>query len=328
MGNDFKKKKYIHKYCEIKDFSKVRLPNGDKMIKITTYHANLKRTDNLIKHIKDITKLVFGMYKSKESDIICIQGIHDVGSAKSLISSLDNYADKIYVAPNVDTRTDCRNSSRSNNLMKAKVRNIIISKHPILSAIYGTLSDENHNKFNNMMGIQSIVGVNIDIDVAVISVFCSELSKDISCVNIMNVDTRRSELVTISDIIKKNTASLYKDHIIHKPHCNFISLLSHIPESVDDAPNVEFMEMIQNHRFIDIHRHLIKRNDSDDRRNYIFFVMDENVSSIDMNKVKTSKDLIKMIMLKYGIYFLDIYGVSSLNNSDTIPIELVVAFKN
>ena len=88
------------------------------------------------------------------------------------------------------------------------------------------------------------------------------------------------------------------------------------------------MEMIQNHLFIDIHRHLIKYNDSNSRRNYIFFIMDENVDTNDMNRVKTSKDLIKMIMLKYDIYFLDICDVSSLNNSDDIPIDLVMAFKN
>ena len=103
MGSLLSRMKNKNTNVQIKDYNKVIVPKGYKIMKIATHNINLRNTINIQTKISNITSFLLSEFKNKDIDIICLQGIHDYSSASQLIQhlkiKLNSMEETFYLAP-------------------------------------------------------------------------------------------------------------------------------------------------------------------------------------------------------------------------------------
>lgn len=343
MGLIKSKTKKQFKDTKIVDFNKVIIPNDYILIKISTYNANIKNSVNLRKRIREIINYLDSANKNKNIDVLCLQGIRDSYSAYYLMSAIKKYERKnklkFYYTPefeeidksidsnhlSIEHYTSSKESKKNDTL---ETQNIIISKYPIISSIFAELDDDVN--IDDILGIKTVTGANIQIYDNIITIYNTELTADIKSIPLINSEIREKELAVIfNDISKKCVADT-----------RFIIGSINIHETTDDMVNNEFLQLIQNWQCVDIYRHL-NSNDSgftnsfNERLEYILFIMSKHINdeNTKYNKkfksIKTSDDMIKFLFKFYKIYFIDstvIHNISKESSATSYAIECVFMF--
>lgn len=361
----------------INDFNLVKIPKNNKIIKISSYYVDIKHTTNLNIKIDDILTYFKSSYKNKDIDILCVQGIKDYTSAYTLVRAITKYCFvkgiHVYLAPAFEEITvDGKYSSaeslskiskvsenrasvsgtssfRKKNAKNTECQNIIISKFPIVSFIYTELDD--NIEIDDIIGTKNVIGANILVEGTIISIYNTELTKDIKMSNVINDDVRAVELEVIFRLIDENKKELKTSEFsrFNIPDIHILIGTFNIPEIIDGNINDEYNTLIQNMYCIDIYRHLNDGKDIHDipgytntqneRTGYIFFLLTKDVytDGTKLNKkftnITTNKQLFETLFKRYCVFFLD-YCVRSdvniRNLSMNYPIEcsFMLKYKN
>lgn len=353
MGRSFSKIRDRNKDEPIKftDYNKVKVPTGCKLIKLATYNASLRNGINVQSRIDDIVNFIFSSFKNKEIDIICLQGIYDYSLAYSMVKQIKTRENemgiKLIFAPDFDgvsvpssQYVSRRPKSRSKtDSRKIKVQNIIVSRHPIVSTIFGEIDDE--NDFDDVIGTHTVISANISIVGNIISVHNTYLSKDIRTANIVNSDIRESELISVFDIIKQNRENLKNINDHKKTDAEFLVGAINVNEMNGDELSEEFTNIISNRHIVDVFRYLNNddygyTNTTDERLNYIFIILTDDMYSDDskfkqrIESLDNESELLNIIFERFGIYFLDSYVRNDINiqgRANNYPVETVFLMK-
>lgn len=358
MGNKVIKKSV--KSININDYSDISVPKEYQLLKLVSYNLNISNTINSDVLIKKIVSFVAEIYKGKANDIICLQGINDHDVYYKLMKRINNFSkemnDTFYIAPenNCIEYTDSggedqlnfnsaiRNRSRSVKDPKHNFQNIIISRYPIVSTMLIEL-DDNHD-VDDVLGIKTLVGCNISIYGNLISIFNTELSKDIKIAGIINDNIRQLELNTIFDAIENNRKALASNTFREytKTDINFLVGSLNICEFIGKGMNTEFIDLIKQYHCVDIYRHQSNEKgyttQSKKRLDYIMFLMtsdiykEESPFNKKLQNINDSDDLIKFLTKRYKLYFININIIKNeelKSISQNYPIELVfILYKN
>lgn len=353
---------------KIKSFNNVTIPVNYTLVKLCSFNISLKHSVNSENKIKQILAYLDDNNKDKQFDILCLQGIYDFTSAYNLCKAVKIYAQnddkKLYFAPDMEITDESNTSfkstrdfftkslkssnpssrftkSRSKDSKKNKYKNIIISKYPIITTLYAELDDKTN--FDNIVGIQTIVGVNIVINKQIISIYNTELCKDIKRANISNDQMRRLELKGLFHVIKQNKKLIESgeldEYIINDIHLIVGTL--NIPEMEEGEINPELIDLVQHYHCLDVYRYKHNKNmgytnQMNERVDYILLSLTNDLyeegSEIrdQFNKVKTIKDLFDFINKRYKIYFIDHIVRSSYDHifKTSYPLEAVFMIKH
>ncbi len=222
---------------------------------------------------------------------------------------------------------------------KIQIQNIIISKFPIVKALYSELNKS--SKLENTLGPRSMIGANISIHGNIISVYNTRLNKDIKVAHLVTKNVREKEIITLFDTIQKNKEDLLCNRFDKyvRTNVHFLTGTLNIHEMIEDENNEEFDNFIQMHHCIDIYRYMCD-NDKDKgytnttkkRLDYIFYLLTDDIYQetspyyTQFQKMESTKDLFQFIFEKYKLYFLDICIRSDIytsQESTNFPIECV-----
>lgn len=346
----------------ITDYTKVTVPPNYTIIKIASYNINIKNTINLSNKIKNILIYIVSAFKAKDSDIICLQGINDYKAAVELIKEIRKYMvvykTNYYFAPEFD---DVSTNSRSNKLSVTKsvtksrshlsknteqnknsqIQNIIISKYPIISSIFGKLSNKLTDDVTN---IKTVIGANININNNIISIYCTELSDNLEAANINNKFIREKELDELNLIIQNNISKISSaaEFVgLKKTDMHFVVGTLHINDG--DVQNEEYQNMLQNFKFTDIFRCLYNYDVNmgytsvlNKRIDYIFLYLTDDIydkNSVyynDIQNIDSTATLLNLLFKRYSVHFLESCirtDVSQNYSSTNHPIEMILMFK-
>jgi len=357
MGLKFSKKIINAENIKINDYSKVKLPKDHTLLKIAAYNISLSNTINLGQKIKEIFKFIVSKFNNKGIDIINIQEISDNASIYVFISEFKKYCLdkklKYYFSPSYDD-IDPANSNKegsittSDNMIeisfkqtssgknrnehkKKIIQNVIISKYPIISSISTELDDQ--TDMDDILGVQTFIGANILIGNSIISIYSTNLSKDIKAAQIINNDVRKTELEILLNTLDINKKSLVTEKFASytKSDIHIVTGTFNICEiDHNDNNNIceEYKELLFNNHFIDIFRILNETDhgfttNSKERINYIFLHMTKDLYEKDSEYLHVN-ELKKKLYKIYRVHFIDYYILESINNvSSYYPIECI-----
>lgn len=368
MGSNFSKKSVKIKNIKINDYSKVKIPKEYTLLKLASYNISLTNTINLNQKIKDVISYIFSKFNNKEIDVINLQEINDTSSLYIFVSEFKKYCLErqvvYYFSPQYDNIGPSSNSQKASittsekmielsfgssekikpDIKKKKVmQNIIISKFPIISSIFTELDDK--TDMDDILGVQTFIGANLLIGSAIISIYNTNLSKDIKAAQIVNDNVRKTELEILLNTININKKTLESDEKFNKYIKTDIHIVAgtfHIPEIDHDNNNLcdEYRELLTNNHFIDIFRMLTESEYgfttiSKERINYIFLHMTEDFYKIDSEyfniiaKKKNVQVLKNNLFKRYKIHFMDYYRIDSYDNvSVYFPVECIFIVNN
>jgi hypothetical protein len=208
------------------------------------------------------------------------------------------------------------------------MQNIIISRYPIVSEIFKKYDDTNDEIF----GTKTLTGANISIDGNIISIYSTELTRDIKNAGIINTNKRRHELKVLRTKIKKNMSQL-KTNDYFKTDIHILLGSFNIAEYIDDELNEEFISFIKRLHCVDFFRHMYAKatgttDSTDKRKDYIMLLLTDDIyqpnseMNESFNKITVPADLFKFIMKRYKIHFLETTVVNTIG--DLYPIETVM----
>ncbi len=336
------------KEINIHNFSRLTIPKEYELLKMATYNINIHNTININTKLDEIVSYILGKYKSKETDIICIQGIHDYTSANALVKKVNSSvkSETLYFAPEFknfgDGSTEVSVSQRTgsqkkNQSKKTHVQNIIISRYPIVSTIYSELDGD--IEIDDVLGTQTLIGANISIFGNIISIYNISLCKDIKSANIINTDVRDKELDAVFYAIHKNKNNLTTkafDHYV-KTDIHFLTGNFNIRGTDGLEISEELSSLIQKWHCVDIYRTINENksgytNTAKERIDYVFFlfngkVYDDKVIYKKLKKVNSTEELLNFIFKVYKVYFIDCYVREDTylgNSFENFPTECVL----
>lgn len=371
LSKDNKHNNVTNQKVSIADLSIVKVPADYTMIKISSFYVNLQNTISIESKAKEIIYYIFTKYKNKVIDIANIEGFNDNQSLNIFIKMLHLYVlknnIKIYVAPlfkefsgsesntshvgivSSDIAFDTTfnlSTERTGGEEKNKkiIRNIIISRYPIDDYVFEELDKE--TDMDDIIGIQTILGVCITVHERHLFVFTTTLSHDVQGID--NKKVRESELKEVVDIIKGYIHKMKKrDKKYRKAVCILCGMFN-IDELYGNTMYCEYVQMIQNHNFLDIYRYISPDNDfgyttrTKERLNYIFLYFPSKLCRTNTSKLNLETslenvcdniptnvtELLNIIFKTYKIHFIDFYVVKPFEDSIYYPIELVFMMKN
>lgn len=337
----------------ITSFSSIKIPSQYKMLKLCSFNVNLRNSANNDAKINNIIRYLNDNYKDKQFDIICLQGIHDYASACNLIKAIRQYEITIgcefFYAPQLNTYEEDipddnkfgtmlrKPKQKRNSMNKNNTKNIIISKYPILDIIYAELDDS--TRFDDIIGVQTVIGANVLIENTVISIYNTELCKNIKTAGIINTLVRKTELTELFKIIEQNKLILknekYKEYIINDIHFLVGTLnINDIDDKIEDQLNEEFIYLVENYHCIDIFRYKNGENkgytnNNNERSDYIMMQLTndlyDGLTDNNIHNIQTDEELFKLIHKRYKVHFIDITvrNISDKLSHTSFPIELV-----
>lgn len=369
MGNKFTKKdKKTSSTVFVDDAIKYKLPKGYMLIKIATYNVNLKNSINIDMRVKDIVSYIVSAYKNKTIDVLTIQGIREYYAAHYLIQELKRFvydhSIDLYFAPDFDDiqmtadnnvdknrtfamswdpdvrkkrlgHSKSKNTSQQHSL---ESQNIIISRYPIVNYIFSDIDYE--TDIDDVLGIKTVIGANISIHGNIISVYNTELSKDLTSANIINRKVRCVELDAIFRVIHQNMENLKTDAF--KTYCttdiHFLMGTLYTEEYNGNEINDEFAEFIKFKHCYDIYRNVTDTKKGyttpySQRFDYIMFILTDDLFNKksplyeQVKKSKTVGELSHIIFKRYDIHFLDSYvmeNMKNINPNGNYPVECIM----
>jgi len=338
----------------ITDFSKVNIPDNYMLIKVVTYNVMLKNSISMRDNIKIIVKYTLETFRSKNIDIICIQGLEDKYSIVDFIKALKKVSsyhnEMLYFAPEFDDidgnlsrslhssfNAVWSNSKAMSSSENNRTNNIIISKYPIINYDIEVLSDKSNDIYNS----NSMIFANIDIDDTIISVYNVALCNDLSIINVNNKKEREKEIESMREMVLLNQDDIKKNPKFSKykkPDIGFICGSLNIKETVSDNITEEYENFVSKNRCADLFRY---QNDEDkgftiitkQRVDYNMFVMTDDIYEQDspfredLQKIEKPSDLFKLILKRYNIYFLQTYVNKNIKASKHFPVECIFIMK-
>jgi hypothetical protein len=291
--------------------------------------------DNLIKR-RSKKKLSNRLsYDFKKSEINEIQNEIDIENLKSSTSLRKNTTNTRFELNNN------RSSNKSRNEEKIRSQNIIISRYPIIEQLFVELGDL--HEVDDIIGIKTMIGANINIHGNIISLYNTELSDDIKLAHLLNNSVREKEISAIFNAIEENILQLaqekYSKYVLTDIHLLIGSL--NIPEKINEKDNDELCTILQKYHCVDLFRYMFfddpgYTNSTNDRLNYIFMVFTEDMYDKKkifykkLQKVNTCKALFDLIFERYGLFFLDfgVYTNNIYHSFANYPVESVFMIKN
>lgn len=346
---------------EIHSFNDVDIPKDYSMIKIATYNVNLKNSINLKFRIRRILDFINSSYKDKQIDILCLQGIHDYQSLETLIKNIKKkfWAKELYTAPIYDDIFDIApttsyqltpsniitNSLRSTNISKnttakkIEIQNLIVSRFPIVSTTFNNL--DTAGRIDDVIGIKAIIGANINIYGNLVSIYSTQLSKDIHIANLSNTKLRRKEEQILFSLIKENKLNNETYEGLNLTDIHLINGTFNINYFDGNNMSEEFYNFITDYNCVDIYKYINPKKDGitnteKERMDYTFLKLTDDVFSTPkwnkmFKKIKNDSELFNFIFKRYGIYFIDTYvrdDVNITNSTANFPVETVFIIKN
>lgn len=284
MGNTSSR---ISGKISVKSYKNVKLPVGYKLFKISTYNINLSDCLSLDDKINDVMKYINNEYKDLQHDIVCLQGINDESVYNKLLYEiLNTYRKDISIIPVND---------------KMRFNNVIISFHPFKKIYYNKYLK---NKIiNQVFGNNSVIGANVNIHGNIISIFTTELIKDI-----------RSSGLEYSVARQRESEELFKyiDNNLGHNLCLVLGSIN-IDEYVQNGQiNNQYKEFIEKYKLTDLYRKFNSEkgstNNFNTRDDYIFVYNCPNIYS------------------QYGIHNIECYirtDMATKSNSQNYPTEAV-----
>lgn len=370
MGNFLPKNKKKDKgRLVIDDVTKIHLAPGYMLLKIASYNINLKNSINIDSKVKDIIGYIVSNHKNKRIDILCIQGLRDQYAAFYFIQELKRYiynnSLEIYLGPEFEdvdpterhdiskNRTFAASWNPVNKNKKPKekqshslslnkhrvdeIQNIIISRYPIINTIYSDLDYE--TDVDDVLGVKTVLGANISVNGNILSVYNTELSKDIRSSKIINDKVRSVEIDALFKVVNQNYLDLKGKNFktYHKTDIHFLAGTFYIQEQVNNELNNELSEFLQAKNCVDIFRFITDTEDGyttphSQRFDYILFCLTKDIfeeGSLYYNsiqKVRNYNDIMKIAFKRYMIHFIDSYvrdDLKHINPSGNYPIETI-----
>lgn len=348
--------KYYSKSGTIYNYSKIKIPQEYHMLKMVSFKTNLRHTINMEVKIHQLVNILTDNYRQKSIDILCIQGIGDYIAAVKLITEITKHSEKsgdvFYFAPefavldninsvtsiNINSEINSKNrrsrSSRFSTDIKGiigsnrEIHNIIISRYPIVSTIFGDLD---LNK--NILEKKTIIGANISIFGNLISVYTTSLIKNMKNMGITNDNKRAKQIKNMNIVINHNIQQLRKRKYMtyNKTDIHLITGNLNISEINNGIITKEYSDFISKTKFVDIFRYLNSGEDIQNRKNYILLKMTDDIYRKRgdyyklLDECRNPSDILKLIMKRYRIHFFDMYVRKDiLHFNDTWePIETV-----
>lgn len=344
---------------KIMNYKNVKIPPNCRMLKIITFNVGISNVVSLNDKVEKFIEYILSDYRNISFDIICVQGINDHQSLKLLLRSIrDHYKiTKLYYAPNdiclhhlsdgdlsqanslelTTSRTFNDIHMTNTKIGNTKFQNIIISKYPILTTIYGELDDLTN--IDDVLGIQTVIGGNVLIGNNIVSIYNTSFCKDIRSANIINDDAREKEISALFGVIAENRKTLKKyneNKNYNIVHTAFIVGTLNIKDKIDKLMNEEYINLLQNYHCLDIYRYMYHDNGYTttlkERIDYILINLpNELYDTKFFDSIKTDRELYKTIFKKYNIHFLDIYVCDNDefdNSFSHYPVECVFLIKN
>lgn len=325
---------------DILSYDYVSIPEGFQFLKVISYNINIKNTTTLEENISKLIEYIFKDHKDLETDIYCLQGIYDLPSLYKLLHEINKYKElhqiKLYYAPNLDRKYNSiekilkkadikgiglsdphifHTNSDSDKIkytekmhrVESKYQNIIISKYPIISTIYAELDDE--IEIDNILGIHTVIGANINVNKQIISIYNASLSKDIKHANITNNYARKKEMEALAESIQQNVAKIYKTKY-HKTNIHIIVGALNF--------NNKFCNKLHTYNYINIHKYKNNKtlkwmpsNKHDPDDNYMIITSIENIP----------KKIDDFLFKKFNIYIIESYFRTEFVKH--IPLETI-----
>jgi hypothetical protein len=225
--------------------------------------------------IEDIFSYFEECQEGLRCDVMCIRGINNFIVYYKLITMMkEKYGSRIYVFPdyyndninvtNIYDKFEIKQVFYDNQLIdytkkkKKKVKNVIISRHKIVSNIYSELDDD--IIIDDILGVHSVIGVNIAINKKIYSIYNTTLCPDVKYANIINTYARKQELKTLFKEIENNAKALddltTKDNKYKKyklSNCHLLAGTFNMPLSeylvlVTDMGCLDAMNLVKNEK--------------------------------------------------------------------------------
>lgn len=351
---------------QIINYNNVSIPEGYALLKICGFNIDIKNTININNTIKDIIAYILIDYNKKYSDIICLQGIHDYSAAKLLIQEIKKYTTTNYFsyffAPefneiHVESPFSSKNKSTNltinkayfsstfkNNIKKidekknSEFHNIIISKYQILSSVFNSIDDNDDD-------MKTIIGANILINNSIISIYCTELSKDDENINKNNSIKRQLQFSKIKDVIRYNINILSMSDSMDqyvKSDIHIIVGSFYINMNMDNIDDLdEYATLSDKYKFMDIYR-ILHNGETSDKTNIrnrtddmmlIYLTPDlynENGKYYDfIQNISCYNDVKTLIMNRYNVHFVESYVREDMQvfSFTNYPIETIFMLK-
>jgi len=209
--------------------SKKKKVDSSNIIKLISYNVDMENAVNMDTRISDIISYFEENLEGVRCDVMCIRGINNFVVYYKLVTMIKSkYKNNINIVPdyyndnidisNIYNKSEIKQIFNDNQMIdfakkkKKKVRNIIISRHKIISTVYSELDDD--IIIDDILGVHSIIGANIIINKKIYSFYNTALCSDIKYANIVNTHARKSELKVLFEVIKNNSTDL--DKLVNK----------------------------------------------------------------------------------------------------------------
>ena len=211
---------------------------------------------------------------------------------------------------------------------KIRSQNIIISFFPIVNTIYAELN--NTSKIEDILGTRTVIGANISIYGNIISVYNTELNRDIRQAHVLANNIRKREIRALFNTINLNKERISSMVKYVKTGVHFLTGSLNINEITGNMLNEEFNSFIQKYHCVDIYRHTHDEepgytNLTNERFEYILHLLADDLYKLGsasfkrLQSLSSTDELFQFIFDIYCIYFLDICVRTDILTSRSMP---------
>lgn len=315
-------------------------------LKIASFNVKLDQSIHKNEKINTIIELL----TTNNIDILCLQNVIDCKTLRYLYKKIYNYDKTLHFYPSVNTvkNTSSRSESESesddnsagsfnndNTLQISfsrstedntiELRNVFISKHPIINGA--------HTNIGSYFGVNNYIGIaNINYNGIILSVYNVVLQTDFT--GISNRNIRDTQINIVSRIIEKNKNIVKTDSTFNeydRRNINIICANLNIPEFKNNMSNDEFIKCIKKingldvYRFIEANLNKKKSNKIDNinfREDYVILVLNmfENIEQSNINFDKQLLKINKDVFEKHRMLVKGIHIKKFIDYFDTNPI--------
>lgn len=302
-------------------------------IKIGTFNINLNQA------IYQDDKIEILIHLMSNIDILCLQNIYDIKTAKILIKKILSNNKNLYIYPGQiknsnfqSTRIIQNTFSDSTGENTTKFNNITISKYPFINCACVAISDQfNKSNFINI--------TNINFNNIIISIYNVALQSDFT--SISNINIREQQIDNIIKIINDNKENIKKDELFKSYNNYDINIMCgnlNINEFKNNSLNTEYLSTLNKLKGLDIYRFIKSINSSNIvkspvniinntmRQDYILLLLD-NIAQFGLhNEIKDNNNETIIILENIKNYIFEKYRIIVKENYIKRQIDYFINF--
>jgi hypothetical protein len=305
-------------------------------IKIGTFNINLNQA------IYQDDKIEILIHLMSNIDILCLQNIYDIKTAKILIKKILSNNKNLYIYPGQiknsnfqSTRIIQNTFSDSTGENTTKFNNITISKYPFINCACVAISDQfNKSNFINI--------TNINFNNIIISIYNVALQSDFT--SISNINIREQQIDNIVKIINDNKENIKKDELIKSYNNYDINIMCgnlNINEFKNNSLNAEYLSTLNKLKGLDIYRFIKSINSTNIvkspvniinntmRQDYILLLLD-NIAQFGQfghhNEIKDNNNETIIILENIKNYIFEKYRIIVKENYIKRQIDYFINF--